>query len=71
MTVTITITKQLDDTWASPKELAEMSDEQILELVQEDLFALHDGATYQVDREYVFGEPSTPVRQRAQRAQGE
>ncbi len=42
--MTIIITKTLDDSWAT------LPDEQIVELVQEDLSELTDGATWEVKR---------------------
>lgn len=52
MKVTISVTKELDDTWASSEEFAEMPDEQIIELVCEDLVALFDDSTiFRVERE--------------------
>lgn len=48
--VTITITKRLEDFWASDEDFARMTDEQILELCQEDTGALLEGANWKVRR---------------------
>lgn len=50
MSVTITITKTLDDDWAGEKTFAQMSDAEILELVQEDIHELVNGACWLVER---------------------
>lgn len=47
---TITITKNLDDTWADEETLSNMSDAEVLALVQEDLTELVDGACWSVER---------------------
>lgn len=50
MKVTITITKTLDDSWATPEQLKEMSDADIIELAKEDTFDFLDGACWSVER---------------------
>jgi hypothetical protein len=48
--MTITITKELDEMWATPEEFAQMSDQEIVDLCLEDQIAILDNATWSVDR---------------------
>jgi len=48
--MTVTITQKLGSLWATPEQLAEMSDEEIVEMIQEDLLEFVDGATWSVER---------------------
>jgi len=50
MPVTIKITKKLGPIWADDSDFAEMTDEQIIELAQEDLCELIDGSRWDVTR---------------------
>lgn len=50
MSVTITITKTLEEWWASDEEFSVMSDKQIVELCQEDITAVTDEARWTVER---------------------
>ena len=47
---TITITKDLDDTWADEESLRNMTDAEILALAQEDPVELLSNACWSVDR---------------------
>lgn len=49
--ITITITKTLDDSWASDKEFAEMSDEDIINLCLEDSSELLNNSSWEVIRD--------------------
>lgn len=51
MMITVTVSKTLDDFWADEATLANLTDGEILALVQEDLVAFVDGACWTVDRE--------------------
>lgn len=51
MPVTITITKRLEPIWGTDEEFSEMTDEQIIELLQEDWSLLLDNAKWEVKRE--------------------
>lgn len=51
MTITVTVSKTLDDTWADEATLANLTDGEILALVHEDLAAFVDGACWTVDRD--------------------
>lgn len=51
MIVTVSVSKTLDDTWATSEQLAGLSDSEIVELIKEDLFEFVDGATVVVTRE--------------------
>jgi hypothetical protein len=46
----ITITKELEPFWADQEGFSVMSDKDIIELCQEDVTALLDGATWLVTR---------------------
>ncbi|MDD1678711.1 MAG: hypothetical protein LUO93_05955 [Methanomicrobiales archaeon] len=48
--ITITITKILGLPWATDEEFAEMSDEEIIELILEDIPELLDCAIFEVER---------------------
>lgn len=50
MSVTITVSKTLETFWASDEELRTLTDEQIVNLVQEDLHAFIDGSTWDIWR---------------------
>jgi hypothetical protein len=50
MPITVTISKTLDDIYATEEQLQEMSDSEIIELVKEDLTYFVDGASWTVDR---------------------
>jgi hypothetical protein len=47
----IVMTKELDGLWATPEELARLTDEEVVELVHEDLAELCDRATFEVIRD--------------------
>ena len=50
--VVVTVTKELDnDFWATPEQFAEMTDQDVVDLVKEDVIAFLDGACWTVDRE--------------------
>jgi len=46
----VTVSKELGDTWATPEEFSEMSNEGIVELIMEDVTEFLDGATWTVER---------------------
>ena len=46
----ITITKELDDLWATPEQFEKMSDNEIIELCMEDTSELLDGAQWKIER---------------------
>ena len=48
--MTVTITKELDDTWDTPENLAAMSDDEVIALVMEDLVEFADCASWSVER---------------------
>ena len=48
--MTVTITKTLDDNWATPEQFASMCDAQIIAMIQEDISAFLDGACWEVER---------------------
>jgi len=50
MSVTVTVTKELDSLWASSEQFKNMTDEQIVALVREDLSEFVDRATWEVRR---------------------
>jgi hypothetical protein len=50
-TMRITITNILSDLWGSPEDLASMSDEEIVDLIQEDVPEFLEGATWTITRE--------------------
>jgi hypothetical protein len=51
MRVSVTVTKELEDFWATEEQFASMSDAQVIELIQEDVTALLEGASWTVTRE--------------------
>lgn len=50
MTTKLVLTYELTDLWASPEELAEMTDEQIIELAHEDLCEVTENCAWEVKR---------------------
>jgi hypothetical protein len=46
----IIIEKLLDDSWATDDEFRVLTDSEIVELLQEDLSELIDGATWRIER---------------------
>ena len=50
MEITVTITKTLEEFWATDDELRTMSDAEILELIQEDISAFVENAQWAVSR---------------------
>ena len=50
MPLTVTVSNQLGEWWATDEQLAEMSDEEIVELIGEDTLAFLDGAVWAVER---------------------
>lgn len=46
----VTITKEIGELWATPEEFAAMSDAEIVEMFQEDLSEILDGATWEITR---------------------
>jgi hypothetical protein len=53
MKITIKIFKQLEDWWIDDDQAREMSDAEIVTLLQEDVLSMLDGATWEVVREAV------------------
>ena len=50
MAITIVMTKELGNLWASAEELARMTDEEIIDLVLEDRCELTNEATFKIER---------------------
>lgn len=50
MKVTVVASLELDGIWATEQELRDLSDEEIIDLIHEDLGAFLDGATWGVTR---------------------
>jgi hypothetical protein len=50
MKVKVSLTKTLDDSWATEEELKELSDEEILELIQEDVISFVENAEWKIER---------------------
>jgi len=50
MKIRVIVTKVLDDLWGTEEELAEFSDGEIIEVIQEDLCAFIDEADWKVER---------------------
>lgn len=48
--ITVTLSKVLDESWGTPEELSELSDEQIIELISEDYTEFVVGAKISVAR---------------------
>ena len=51
MRIFVTVSGELEDFWATEEQLASLSDAEIVELVQEDVTAFLDGASWAVTRE--------------------
>ena len=50
MKITVTVSNELGPLWATPEQFAELSDQEIVELIQEDVTLFLDGASWTVDR---------------------
>ena len=50
----IIVEKELGNIWATPEDLFDMSDADIIELVQEDLLGFLEDAKFKVDRKWEF-----------------
>ena len=51
MKVFLTITGEINDFWATPEQLQELSDAEIIELIKEDPSAFYEDAAWEVTRE--------------------
>ncbi len=60
MPITITITKELDETWVDSESASHMTDQEIISLVQEDPIEFLDRSTITVTRD-VEQPPTQPV----------
>ena len=62
MAVTIIVTKELDGHWATDEEFNELTDEQIIELLYEDIADFLDGAIWEVKRVPTDSKDQTELR---------
>jgi hypothetical protein len=51
MKVIVTVVKELDEFWAEIAQFEAMSDADIIEMLQDDLVAFVDGATWAIERQ--------------------
>ena len=51
MKIHVTVSNALDDLWADAEEFKDMTNEEIVELIKEDVISFLEGASWSVERE--------------------